>query len=115
MCGESAPSRDLRRGVSLETSAVELATAAAAIAAAHPELYPARGGNSDTPFVMTALPLRELLTRSSRPVMLLLAGAVGLLLLDRMRQHRAVPCWRGAVERRPELRSVPRLAPAAPV
>ena len=71
----------LAPGVSLETAGVELATAAAAIAAAHPELYPARGGNTDTPFVMTALPLRELLTRSSRPVLLLLVGAVALLLL----------------------------------
>jgi putative ABC transport system permease protein len=71
----------LAPGVSLETAGAELATASAAIAAAHPELYPARDGSANARFVMTALPLRELFTRTSRPVLLLLAGAVALLLL----------------------------------
>jgi predicted permease len=71
----------LAPGVSLETATAELATVSAAIAAAHPELYPARDRHADARFVMTALPLRELFTRTSRPVLLLLAGAVALLLL----------------------------------
>jgi putative ABC transport system permease protein len=92
----------LAPGVSLETAGAELATAAAAIAAAHPELYPARGAGGDSRFVMSALPLRELLTRNSRPVLLILIGAVALLLLIAC-VNTAQFLLAQALEREPEL------------
>jgi predicted permease len=51
------------------------------MAATHPNLYESRGAGSSSGFFMSAIPLRESLTASSRPILLMLVGAVGLLLL----------------------------------
>ena len=65
----------LRPGVSPSEASAELRTVSAAIAAAHPEAY-AQSGLS-----IVAQPVRELMTRTSRSVMLLLLGLVALMLL----------------------------------
>jgi putative ABC transport system permease protein len=64
-----------------ERSEGELGTIAAAMAARHPDLYAARSTGAERPFVMTLEPVRESLSRGSRPVLLMLWGAVLLLLL----------------------------------
>lgn len=71
----------LAPGVSFEAVASELGVIAGAMAAQYPDLYGARGTASDTGFFMSVQPLRESLTRSSRPVLLMLLGAVVLVLL----------------------------------
>jgi predicted permease len=71
----------LAPGVSVETASSELAAIARAMAAAHPDLYAGRGDGADSGFVMTAEPLRASLTRNSRPVLMMLLGAVVLVLL----------------------------------
>jgi predicted permease len=71
----------LKAGASLETASAELRTIAAAMAAAHPAQYGGRQGPSAASFFMVAQPLRESLTRNSRPVLLMLFGAVVLVLL----------------------------------
>jgi putative ABC transport system permease protein len=91
----------LAPGVALEGASAELATASHAIATAHPELYPVHGG-ADPGYVMTARPLRELLTRNSRPVLLLLIGAVAVLLLVAS-VNTAQFLLAQALEREPEL------------
>jgi putative ABC transport system permease protein len=92
----------LAPGASLEAVRAELATTAAAIAAAHPELYRVRRGSGNSQFAMSALPLRELLTRTTRPVLLILVGAVALLLLVAC-LNTAQFLLAQALEREPEL------------
>ena len=70
----------LAPGTSHETASSELNAIARAMAAAHPDLYPGRG-SADSGFFMTAQPLHESLTRNSRPILMLLLGAVVLVLL----------------------------------
>jgi putative ABC transport system permease protein len=91
----------LAPGVALEGAAAELAATSATIAAAHPELYPLHG-DPDPGYLMTARPLRELLTRNSRPVLLLLFGAVAVLLLVAS-VNTAQFLLAQAIEREPEL------------
>jgi predicted permease len=71
----------LAPGTSLETASSELDAVAAAMADAHPDLYGRRSTASDRRFFMTVEPLRESLTHNSQPVLLMLLGAVGLVLL----------------------------------
>jgi predicted permease len=71
----------LAPGASVDAAIAELGGIASTMAAAHPNLYPSRAAGSNSGFFMSAIPLRESLTRNSRPVILMLLGAVGLLLL----------------------------------
>ena len=66
-------------GVSRDVVSAELETIAAALAAEHPALYADFGGAAN--FVIDVEPLRESITYSSRTSLLLLAGAVGLVLI----------------------------------
>ena len=71
----------LATGTSLDAATSELSALAAGMAASHPDLYGARSTGTDGGFLMTVQPLRESLTRNSRPILLMLLGAVGLVLL----------------------------------
>jgi predicted permease len=71
----------LAPGVSLETAESELAAIAASMVAAHPGLYRTNGAASGSTFVMRARLLRDSLVQNSRPVLLMLLGAVVLVLL----------------------------------
>ena len=70
----------LAPGTTLDAATAELGGIAATMAAAHPNLYSSRPGGASG-FFMSVMPLRESLTASSRPILLMLLGAVGLLLL----------------------------------
>jgi predicted permease len=70
----------LAPGVSLETAELELAAIAASMAAEHPALYRTNSAAEST-FVMRARLLRDSLVQNSRPVLLMLLGAVVLVLL----------------------------------
>jgi putative ABC transport system permease protein len=71
----------LAPGVSLETASAELSAIARSMATDHPDLYPARADGGDSGFFMSAEPLRASINRGSRPVLLMLLGAVVLVLL----------------------------------
>jgi putative ABC transport system permease protein len=71
----------LAPGVSLEAASSELGAIAAAMVAAHPHLYAAGTAGDDAGFFLAARPLRESLTRNTRPILLMLLGAVTLVLL----------------------------------
>lgn len=71
----------LAPGAAIEAARAELAGIAGTMAAAHPDLYASRRTGSTNTFGMEAIPLREALTANSRPILLMLLGAVGLLLL----------------------------------
>src|SRR5688572_8070677 len=66
----------MRTGTALETSVADLAMVASNMQQSYPENYPASAG-----FTATALSLREELTRTFRPTLLMLLGAAGFLLL----------------------------------
>jgi predicted permease len=70
----------LAPGVPIDAAIAELGGLAGRMAAAHPEVYQSRGGAVSS-FFMSAMPLRESLTERSRPILVMLLGAVGLLLL----------------------------------
>ena len=89
-------------GASIETVNAELAVTSAAIAAAHPDLYTTRGRTAAGGLLITASPLQDVLTQSSRPKLLLLFGAVGLLLLVAC-VNTAQFLLAQALEREPEL------------
>jgi putative ABC transport system permease protein len=67
----------LKPGVSLAAARADLGGIGQSLAAQYPESYPAKGSG----FVMTAVSLREELTRAARPTFLVLFGIVGLVLL----------------------------------
>jgi putative ABC transport system permease protein len=71
----------LAPGSTIDAAIAELGGIANAMAAAHPNLYESRGAGATSGFFMSAMPLRESLTAGSRPILLMLLGAVGLLLL----------------------------------
>ena len=71
----------LAPGASAASAVAELGNLAGSMAAAHPNLYPARAADGSSGFFMSAIPLRESLTERSRPILLMLLGAVALLLL----------------------------------
>ncbi len=71
----------LAPGTTVDAAIAELGGIANAMAAAHPDLYRSRGTGSPSGFFMSAIPLRESLTAHSRPILLMLLAAVGLLLL----------------------------------
>jgi len=71
----------LAPGATIDSASAELNGIGTAIAAAHPNLYQQPSSGAASGFYMTAIPLRESLTRNSRPILLMLLGAVGLLLL----------------------------------
>jgi putative ABC transport system permease protein len=71
----------LAPGTTVDAAIAELGGIATAIAAAHPNLYRSPGASANSGFFMSAMPLRESLTVNSRPILLLLVGAVGLLLV----------------------------------
>ena len=66
----------LSPAASLETSARDVAAVATALAASHPEAYPAANG-----YRASVVPLREELVRDARPTFLVLLGITGLVLL----------------------------------
>jgi putative ABC transport system permease protein len=92
----------VKAGASLESASAELSTIASAMAAAHPGQYGGRAGGSPSAFFMLAQPLRESLTRNSRPVLLMLLGAVVLILLIAC-VNTAQFLLAQAVEREPEV------------
>jgi predicted permease len=63
-------------GVPIETVSRDLAKAAAGLKAAHPDVYDKLPG-----FRVEAIPLADAITARARPVLLLLAGTTGLILL----------------------------------
>jgi predicted permease len=71
----------LAPGAAVEAVIAELGGIAAGMAAAHPDVYRSRGAGPAGDFFMSAMPLRESLTERSRPILTMLLGAVGLLLL----------------------------------
>jgi predicted permease len=71
----------LARGATVDMAIAELGSIATTMAEAHANLYRARNTGADSGFFMSVIPLRESLTQSSRPILLMLLGAVGLLLL----------------------------------
>jgi predicted permease len=74
----------VRPGVPIETVSGELRGIARALAGAYPALYQRDSNGQDLGFRMDAQPLRDLVgggTRRVRPVLMLLFGAVGLVLL----------------------------------
>lgn len=74
----------IRSDLPIEAVSGELRTIAAALTAEYPALYRRNGDGQDLGFVMAAEPLRDLVgggTARVRPVLLLLFGAVGLVLL----------------------------------
>jgi predicted permease len=66
-------------GVSRQAVSAELETIAAALAGEHPALYADFGGAAN--FVIDVEPLREAISAGTRPPLLLLFGAVGVVLL----------------------------------
>ena len=66
----------MRPGSALESSVADLAMVASNMQQSYPENYPASAG-----FTATALSLRDELTRTFRPTLLMLLGAAGFLLL----------------------------------
>jgi predicted permease len=66
----------VRPGTPLSSSAADVAMVASSMQQAYPESYPASAG-----FTATALSLRDELTRTFRPTLLMLLGAAGFLLL----------------------------------
>lgn len=70
----------LAPGVTFEAASSELAGIATAMAARHPDLYRSTA-NASGDFFIAVEPLREAISRSSRPIMLMLLGAVALVLL----------------------------------
>ena len=66
----------LRPGVTVTAAAAEVAAAAQAMAAEHPEIYPPAAG-----FTAEVVPLGDELSRAARPTFLVLLAAVGLVLL----------------------------------
>jgi putative ABC transport system permease protein len=71
----------LAPGMTVDAANAELGGIANAMSAAHPDLYRSPGASSASGFFMSAMPLRESLTAQSRPILLMLLGAVGLLLV----------------------------------
>jgi putative ABC transport system permease protein len=71
----------LAPGVSLETASLELERIAGSMALAHPDLYGPSAPGVEPGFTIAAKPLRDALTQNSRPVLLMLVGAVALVLL----------------------------------
>ena len=71
----------LAPGVALESAALELDGIARSLALTHPDLYGPATPGADPGFTIAATPLREALTQNSRPVLLMLLGAVVLVLL----------------------------------
>ena len=67
----------LKPGVSLGAARADLAGIGQSLAAQYPDSYGGKGSG----FAMTAVSLREELTRSARPTFLVLFGIVGLVLL----------------------------------
>ena len=67
----------VRPGVSLAAARADLGRIGQGLAAQYPGSYPAKGNE----FAVTAISLREELTRAARPTFLVLFGIVGLVLL----------------------------------
>ena len=84
----------------MRSASAELRTIAAAMAVSYPAIYKTGAGMPD--FTMSIEPLRESLTQSSRPVLFMLLGAVGLVLVIAC-ANTAQFLLAQAIEREPEV------------
>src|SRR6185503_14577794 len=91
----------LANGVSLEAASAELATIATAMAAQYPQAYKGSGANNAA-FFMTVQPLEEWRANQSRPVLVMLVGAIALVLLIAC-ANTAQFLLAQAIEREPEV------------
>jgi putative ABC transport system permease protein len=72
----------IKPGVPMTSASSELGAMANTLVRQHPELYRSSGdGDARTRFAMDVEPLHDSVTRGSRPVLLMLCGAVALVLL----------------------------------
>jgi putative ABC transport system permease protein len=71
----------IKASESIASTTAELATIAGTLTRQYPALYRAPGGEGQARFTIDVEPLHDTISRRSRPVLLMLAGAVGLVLL----------------------------------
>jgi len=71
----------LKPGVTLQQASAEVHAVSQRLRADHPQLYRRGSDGQDLGFSMSLTPLREIVVGRARPIVVLLSGAVGLVLL----------------------------------